>query len=158
MNTVWGSARQREIRLPQSDLSKEATFRDLSKPVGALTPEVLTNMAMVGRNPAATNQLLTTALQAARALPAPGWSMRLSPARATVDGDEDAPADEPVLDNPSEALLHRLRVQVLARIRGAGASSRVARGYSARVCSSGVSDSLYDIAGVRASQQRVQRQ
>lgn len=67
---------------------------------------------------------LDAALQAARALPAPGWALRLSPARATVDGDEDAPADEPVLDNPSEALLHRLRVQVLARIRGAGASSR----------------------------------
>jgi hypothetical protein len=35
--------------------------------IGALTPEVLTNAALVGRNPAVLNRLMTTLLQGARA-------------------------------------------------------------------------------------------
>lgn len=72
---------------------------------------------------------LDAALQAARALPAPGWALRLSPAREMVDGSDDGSTPgEPALDNPSEALLHRLRAQVLARIAGAapGAPGRQA--------------------------------
>ncbi len=56
--------------------------------------------------------LLDAALQAARALPGPGWTARLA---------EDAPgqgalvAEEPKLANPTEAVLRLLRRQVLAR-------------------------------------------
>ena len=57
---------------------------------------------------------LEAALQAARALPAPGWSLRLSEASP----DHPAPGLaglEPGQPNASEALLHLLRHQVLAR-------------------------------------------
>ncbi|MGH7212106.1 MAG: ATP-dependent DNA helicase, partial [Acetobacteraceae bacterium] len=56
---------------------------------------------------------LEAALQAARALPAPGWSPRLS-----EDGPELAGLDagQP---NPSEAFLRLIRRQVLARVVGA---------------------------------------
>ncbi|PYD83569.1 DNA helicase [Komagataeibacter oboediens] len=65
---------------------------------------------------------LDTALMAARALPAPGWSARL--AALDPGGRTAAPADtpvetgEPALSNPSEVLLHELRQQVLARTHG----------------------------------------
>ena len=52
---------------------------------------------------------LDAALQAARALPAPGWSMRLS----------EPPPEGPEPANPSEAVLGLLRHQVLARLPGA---------------------------------------
>ncbi len=57
---------------------------------------------------------LEAALQAARALPGPGWSTRLS---------QDAPelaGVEPGRANPSEAFLRAVRRQVLARIAGDG--------------------------------------
>ncbi|NPC67321.1 ATP-dependent DNA helicase [Komagataeibacter sp. AV436] len=62
---------------------------------------------------------LDTALMAARALPAPGWSARLA-ALDPVHRAARVPAEgeEPVLSNPSEALLHELRQQVLARTQG----------------------------------------
>ena len=52
---------------------------------------------------------LDAALQAARALPAPGWSLRLSDATPEPAGIDTGQA------NPSEAVLHLLRQQVLAR-------------------------------------------
>ncbi len=55
---------------------------------------------------------LDAILQAARALPAPGWSLRLT---------EDAPdvgGLEPGRENPTEAVLRALRRQVLARLPG----------------------------------------
>lgn len=52
---------------------------------------------------------LDAALQAARALPAPGWSMRLSEPAPDLGGLEAGQT------NPSEALLHLVRQQVLAR-------------------------------------------
>ena len=61
---------------------------------------------------------LEAALQAARALPAPGWSLRLS---------EDAPELNGVdagQSNPSEAVLRLLRHQVLARTPGADSNRR----------------------------------
>nr|WP_321983795.1 ATP-dependent DNA helicase [uncultured Lichenicoccus sp.] len=66
---------------------------------------------------------MDAALLAARALPAPGWSLRLSDVQPELPspglpGDEAAPA------NPSEALLRLLRLQVLARMPGAGARSQ----------------------------------
>ena len=51
---------------------------------------------------------LDAMLQAARALPAPGWSMRLS---------EDT-SEAGLLENPTEAVLRALRGQVLARLPG----------------------------------------
>ncbi|MCE2576443.1 ATP-dependent DNA helicase [Komagataeibacter sp. FNDCR2] len=63
---------------------------------------------------------LDTALMAARALPAPGWSARLA-AHDPVHGQQAGTpvvADEPVLSNPTELLLHELRQQVLARTQG----------------------------------------
>ena len=58
---------------------------------------------------------MEAALLAARALPAPGWSMRLAePEPRLPDGGETPPA------NPTEALLVLLRQQVMARISGAG--------------------------------------
>ena len=56
---------------------------------------------------------LDAALQAARALPAPGWSMRLSDAALEPAGGDPAQV------NASEALLRLLRHQVLARTPGA---------------------------------------
>ncbi len=55
---------------------------------------------------------LDAALQAARALPAPGWSMRLAEDLPEPGGLEVGQA------NASEALLHILRHQVLARATG----------------------------------------
>ncbi len=55
---------------------------------------------------------MEAALLAARALPAPGWSMRLSEAELPLA------RAEPALANPSEALLALLRRQVLARMQG----------------------------------------
>jgi ATP-dependent DNA helicase DinG len=57
---------------------------------------------------------LDAALQAARALPPPGWSARLHEQAATLAGPE------PGRQNPSEAFLRLARTQVLARIRSAG--------------------------------------
>ena len=56
---------------------------------------------------------LEAALQAARALPAPGWSLRLSEAAPELDGVEAGQT------NASEAVLRLLRHQVLARVSGA---------------------------------------
>jgi ATP-dependent DNA helicase DinG len=56
---------------------------------------------------------LDAALQAARALPAPGWSLRL-----TQDGPELDGID-PGRPNPTEAFLRLVRRQVLARVTGA---------------------------------------
>jgi len=57
--------------------------------------------------------MLEAALQAARALPAPGWTTRL-----TQEGPELAGL-EPGRSNPTEALLRMLRQQVLARTASA---------------------------------------
>jgi ATP-dependent DNA helicase DinG len=57
---------------------------------------------------------LEAALQAARALPAPGWSMRLSSPPAQLSG---ADAARP---NPSELFLDAARGQLLARVPGEG--------------------------------------
>ncbi len=54
---------------------------------------------------------LEAALQAARALPAPGWSARLSEPAAEVVGESERL-------NPTEALLQAVRKQVLARLGG----------------------------------------
>lgn len=56
---------------------------------------------------------LEAALQAARALPAPGWSARLAQTEPELGGIE---AGRP---NPTEVLLHLMRTQVLARAREA---------------------------------------
>jgi ATP-dependent DNA helicase DinG len=56
---------------------------------------------------------LDAALQAARALPPPGWSTRLHEQAAALAGPE------PGRQNPSEAFLRLARTQVLARIRSA---------------------------------------
>ncbi len=56
---------------------------------------------------------MEAALQAARALPAPGWSARLSEMSPTLGG-ESGPA------NPTEVFLGRARQQLLARIPGDG--------------------------------------
>ncbi len=61
---------------------------------------------------------LDTALQAARALPAPGWSTRLSDDHPEVGGLD---AGRP---NPSEAFLRLIRRQVLARIGGDAAPAQ----------------------------------
>jgi ATP-dependent DNA helicase DinG len=66
---------------------------------------------VAGRPPLET--MLEAALQAARALPAPGWTIRL-----TQDGPELAGL-EAGRPNPTEALLRMLRQQVLARTAGA---------------------------------------
>jgi ATP-dependent DNA helicase DinG len=57
---------------------------------------------------------LAAALQAARALPGPGWSARL-----TEDGPELSGLD-PGRPNPTEAFLRLVHRQILARIEGAG--------------------------------------
>jgi len=61
---------------------------------------------------------LEAALQAARGLPAPGWTMRLAEERPDIAGLD---AGRP---NPTEALLRLLRQQVLARVGGDGELSR----------------------------------
>ncbi|NPD68115.1 ATP-dependent DNA helicase [Lichenicola cladoniae] len=59
---------------------------------------------------------METALMAARALPAPGWSMRMSDeTRPLLQGPETLDAGIAEASNPTEALLHLLRQQVLAR-------------------------------------------
>ncbi len=63
---------------------------------------------------------LDAALQAARALPAPGWSLRLA-----EDGPELAGL-EPGRPNPTEGLLRLIRRQVLARAPGAETPARAA--------------------------------
>jgi len=67
---------------------------------------------LVGGHPP-LETMLEAALQAARALPAPGWTTRL-----TQEGPELAGL-EPGRSNPTEALLRMLRQQVLARTVGA---------------------------------------
>ena len=59
---------------------------------------------------------LDAALQAARALPGPGWASRL------VDDGPELAGIEPGRPNPTEALLRLLRRQVLARQADAGAA------------------------------------
>ncbi len=54
---------------------------------------------------------LEAGLQAATALPAPGWSQRLSDGSAELLGETGRP-------NPTEALLAAIRQQVLARLQG----------------------------------------
>ena len=58
---------------------------------------------------------LAAALQAARALPAPGWSSRIADTAA-----HDTQAAEPGHNNPSEIFLRLIRRQVLARLPGDG--------------------------------------
>jgi ATP-dependent DNA helicase DinG len=61
---------------------------------------------------------LDAALQAARALPAPGWSMRLGETTPELAGvDVGRP-------NPTEAFLRLIRQQVLARLEGDGPVAR----------------------------------
>ncbi len=55
---------------------------------------------------------LAAALQAARALPGPGWSLRLSEVEPELGGVETG------RPNPTEALLRVIRRQVLARVAG----------------------------------------
>ncbi len=92
---------------------------------------------VVGR--AALEAPLDAALQAARALPAPGWSMRLADDGPELAGLEQggpeqagpgaarpgaawpgAARPEPARANPTEAFLRLLRRQVLARVIGDG--------------------------------------
>lgn len=61
---------------------------------------------------------LDAALQAARALPSPGWSTRLA------DDPADLGVDQPELRNVSEAFLRLARRQVLARSGGDGVPTR----------------------------------
>ena len=66
---------------------------------------------------------LDAALQAARALPAPGWSARLG----DVTGRNSSEHRRPAAPNPTEAFLRLVRHQVLARIQGTdGEPSRLA--------------------------------
>ncbi len=73
---------------------------------------------------------LDNTLQAARALPAPGWSMRLVDDAAHADLAEAEPGRaepsraEPGRANPTEAFLGALRRQVLARLAGDAAPGR----------------------------------
>ncbi len=71
---------------------------------------------VAGRAPLET--MLDAALQAARALPAPGWPARLA------EAGPDLPALEAGAPNPTEAVLRLLRRQVLAR---AGAEAELGR-------------------------------
>jgi ATP-dependent DNA helicase DinG len=71
---------------------------------------------------------LDAALQAARALPAPGWSMRLAEDGPELAGLEAA-GREASRANPTEVFLRLLRRQVLARVVGDGeAGSRASWG------------------------------
>ena len=62
---------------------------------------------------AALEAPLDALLHAARALPAPGWSMRL-----TDDAGPALSAPDSELKNPCEAFLHAARAQILARLPG----------------------------------------
>ncbi|HSU06574.1 MAG TPA: ATP-dependent DNA helicase [Acetobacteraceae bacterium] len=66
----------------------------------------------------ALETMLDAGLQAARALPSPGWSLRLAQDTPELAGLD---AGRP---NPTEALLHLFRRQVLARAPGDGTPSR----------------------------------
>jgi ATP-dependent DNA helicase DinG len=68
---------------------------------------------LIGADAAALSPPLDAALMAARALPAPGWAMRL----AAADHPELAGV-EPGQPNPTEAVLRLFRRQVLARLAG----------------------------------------
>ncbi len=82
---------------------------------------------------------LDAALLAARALPAPGWSLRLAedapappPPAQDADTPDGAPAEPAALtgapaDNPTEAFLRLLRRQILARIAGSSDTGRAAQ-------------------------------
>jgi ATP-dependent DNA helicase DinG len=61
---------------------------------------------------------LDAALQAARALPGPGWPARLTDAGPRPEASPDLGGAEPGRANPTEALLRLLRRQVLARQQG----------------------------------------
>ncbi len=65
-------------------------------------------------NRPALETMLDAALQASRALPAPGWALRLAEGGPELAGLD---AGKP---NPSEALLRLIRRQVLARVGDAG--------------------------------------
>ncbi|MFT8542064.1 ATP-dependent DNA helicase, partial [Acetobacter sp.] len=69
---------------------------------------------------------LDAALLAATALPAPGWSTRLAPEAANTPPPPEPmelntlfppepPADQPIMENPTEAFLRLLRQQAMAR-------------------------------------------
>ncbi|WP_428375798.1 ATP-dependent DNA helicase [Lichenicoccus sp.] len=72
---------------------------------------------------------MDAALLATRALPAPGWSLRLADAQPELPVAASAAGTEPVrmadagCANPSEALLLLLRRQVLARMPNAGGAA-----------------------------------
>lgn len=71
---------------------------------------------------------LDAALAAARALPAPGWGMRI--------GEEPPPPGEtrtaePAAANPAEAFLAALRVQILARLSARALDEEARAGFSA---------------------------
>jgi ATP-dependent DNA helicase DinG len=71
---------------------------------------------------------LDAALQAARALPAPGWPARISGAAEVAGADAGRP-------NPTEAFLRFARQQVLARTLGDGDPRAPSRGtYGAQEC------------------------
>ena len=72
---------------------------------------------VVGRAP--LEAPLDAALQAARALPAPGWSMRLADDGPDLTGLDET-RSEAGRGNPTEAFLRLLRRQVLARVVGDG--------------------------------------
>jgi ATP-dependent DNA helicase DinG len=76
---------------------------------------------------------LDAALLAARALPAPGWGMRIGddgPTPPRSDDTDQRPA-EPLAANPSETFLLALRAQVLARISGRGTEDEARAGFAA---------------------------
>ena len=73
---------------------------------------------VVGRAP--LEAPMDAALQAARALPAPGWSMRLADDGPDLTGLEEETRPEAGRGNPTEAFLRLLRRQVLARVVGDG--------------------------------------
>ncbi|MGG6429312.1 ATP-dependent DNA helicase [Acetobacter ghanensis] len=77
---------------------------------------------------------LDAALLAATALPAPGWSTRLGPDNTNTPPPPDPmdlsslfppepPAEQPVMENPTEAFLRLLRQQVMARTAEGGKQS-----------------------------------
>ncbi len=74
---------------------------------------------------------MEAALLAARALPAPGWSLRLGEAQPGLPVDAAAPPTEAVLAadagpaNPGEAMLRLLRRQVLARMASSRQGSQI---------------------------------
>ncbi|OUJ00370.1 ATP-dependent DNA helicase [Acetobacter sp. DsW_54] len=77
---------------------------------------------------------LDAALLAATALPAPGWSTRLAPEAANTPPPPEPmelntlfppepPADQPIMENPTEAFLRLLRQQAMARAAEGGKQS-----------------------------------